>query len=153
MNKILELRTIFRLSLPGHAGEMQQAHSVAPRSGGMRLPEAPRRLESSRLSVVALKTFQKWRMKHGSMPGQRIETLDPAVLDSILAEFLATVKKQDDSEYRPNSLRTLRQGIDFYLKDAGYPLSIVTSPEFRSSQAVYKKRIELLTLKASHTDT
>ena len=69
-----------------------------------------------------------------------IETMAPEELDKVLSKFYAEVKnKKDGDDYEPESLKIMHSAIERYLKEKNYPLSIVRSREFHSSQEIHKK--------------
>ena len=65
-----------------------------------------------------------------------IETMAPEELDKVLSKFYAEVKKKDGDDYEPVSLKIMQRAIEQYLKEKNYPLSIVRSREFHSSQEI-----------------
>ena len=50
--------------------------------------------------------------------------------------FYAEIKKQDDEDYEPESLRIMQCALERYLKDNGYEISILRDREFRKSQDI-----------------
>ena len=60
----------------------------------------------------------------------------PEELDKVLSKFYAEVKKKDGDDYEPESLKIMQSAIERYLKEKNYPLSIVRSREFHSSQEI-----------------
>ena len=65
-----------------------------------------------------------------------IETMAPEELDKVLSKFYAEVKKKDGDDYEPESLKIMQSSIERYLKEKGYPVSIVRSREFHNSQEI-----------------
>ena len=65
-----------------------------------------------------------------------IETMAPEELDKVLSKFYAKAKKKDGDNYEPESLKITLSAIERYLKEKNYPLSIVRSREFHSSQEI-----------------
>ena len=65
-----------------------------------------------------------------------IEAKAPEELDKVLSKFYAEVKKKDGDDYAPESLKITLSAIGRYLKEKNYPLSIVRSSEFHSSQEI-----------------
>lgn len=107
---------------------------------------------ASRLAIGAMRVFKKWLVENqGLESSENVEQISPEVLDPYLAQFLTVVRKQDGSDYRPNSLRSLRQGIDFYLKDHGYPYSVINCRDFPQAYQAYRKRVRDLNAKSSET--
>ncbi|KAK3730999.1 hypothetical protein QZH41_006644 [Actinostola sp. cb2023] len=64
----------------------------------------------------------------------KIETLEPADLNTLLNQFYAEVKKVDGEDYEPESLKIMQAAIDRYLKQMNYKHSITRSREFANSQ-------------------
>ena len=60
----------------------------------------------------------------------------PEKLDKVLSNFYTEVKKKDGDDYEPESLNIMQSAIKWYLKEKNYPLSIVRSREFHSSQVI-----------------
>ena len=50
--------------------------------------------------------------------------------------FYAEQKKMDGQEYEPACLRVMRSSLDRYLKEKNYPVSIISSDEFKGSNKV-----------------
>ena len=69
-----------------------------------------------------------------------IEIMAPEKLDKVLSNFYAEVKKKDGDDYEPESLNIMQSAIKRYLKEKNYPLSIVQSREFHSSQVILNAR-------------
>ncbi|XP_064596894.1 uncharacterized protein LOC135463552 isoform X8 [Liolophura sinensis] len=118
-------------------------HGSAPKSDGA---------SASRLAIGAMRLFKKWLVENQGLDSSKnVEQISPEVLDPHLAQFLTVVRKQDGSDYRPNSLRSLRQGIDFYLKDHGYPYSVINCRDFPEAYQAYRKRVQALNAKPSES--
>lgn len=65
-----------------------------------------------------------------------METMAPATLVEVLKKFYVEVRKQDGSEYEPDSLKVMQAALERYLSTRKYPYSIINSREFASSRAV-----------------
>ena len=50
--------------------------------------------------------------------------------------FYAELRKVDGQEYEPACLRVMRSSLDRYLKEKNYPVSIISSDEFKESNKV-----------------
>lgn len=98
------------------------------------------------LAAAAVKQFETWvRHKVCQNETRRIEEYPSEELDSLLAVFFSTIRKNNGMEYKPSSLKSVRQSLEYYLKEHEYPHSITASPQFLRSQMAYKKRcLELL---------
>ena len=70
---------------------------------------------------------------------ESIETMAPATLDGVLQKFYLEVRKQDGSEYEPDSLKVMQAALERYLSTQKYPYSLIGSLEFSSSRAVQSK--------------
>ena len=70
---------------------------------------------------------------------ESIETMAPATLDGVLQKFYLEVRKQDGSEYEPDSLKVMQAALERYLSTQKYPYSLIGSLEFSSSTAVQSK--------------
>ena len=55
-----------------------------------------------------------------------METISPAALDEILQKYYLEVRKQDGSEYEPDSLKVMQAAMERYLSDNKYPCSLIT---------------------------
>ena len=56
----------------------------------------------------------------------------------LLEEFYATVRKQDGTEYEPDSLRVMQAALHMHLRDKGCKFSIVRDREFSESNKVFE---------------
>ena len=50
--------------------------------------------------------------------------------------FYAELRKLDGQEYEPACLRVMRSSLDRYLKEKNYPVSMISSDEFKESNKV-----------------
>ena len=65
-------------------------------------------------------------------------------LDKILQHFFAELRKQDCTNYEPDSLRTMLGALDRYFRNAGYSFQIIKDKEFTECRKVLNgKAIEL----------
>ena len=70
--------------------------------------------------------------------------LPPEILDQHLAKFYVGVRQSDDSEYEPDTLTSYQRGIDRFLSEKGYQLSICRDTVFeKSHDALRAKRCDL----------
>ncbi|XP_064606812.1 uncharacterized protein LOC135471486 [Liolophura sinensis] len=84
--------------------------------------------------------FENWARTEPRNDWRNIEHLPPDILDSYLADFLATVTSSRKGTYGLNSLISLRSGLERHLKEVNYPHSITSSPVFIKSQQAYRAR-------------
>ena len=75
---------------------------------------------------------------------ESIETMAPATLDGVLQKFYLEVRKQDGSEYEPDSLKVMQAALERYLSTQKYPYSLINSLEFSSSRAVLEAKAKQL---------
>ena len=75
---------------------------------------------------------------------ESIETMAPATLDGVLKKFYLEVRKQDGSEYGPDSLKIMQAALERYLSTQKYPYSLINSLEFSSSRAVLEAKAKQL---------
>ena len=73
---------------------------------------------------------------------EEIEVLAPSVLDNILQQFFAEIKKQHGDDYEPNSLCGMQASIERYLPEKQH--SILNSRQFASSRAVLQGKARSL---------
>ena len=60
----------------------------------------------------------------------------PATLNEVLQKFYLEVRKQNGSEYKPDSLKVIQAALERPLSAHKYPYSLINSREFASSMAV-----------------
>ena len=90
--------------------------------------EELRRLQSkntNKNTVNSTKTwanrFEAWQKVRGvALPSDP----DPRQLDAILQQFYAELRKEDGSEYEPDSLRVMLASLDRHFQEKGLPFSI-----------------------------
>lgn len=87
-------------------------------------------------------TFHRWlRSRPNNISSsEQIESIPPAELDPLLAEFFRTVKNRRGLDYDHKSLKYIRASLERHLKAKNYPASITRSPSFQVSQRAYKER-------------
>lgn len=100
--------------------------------------------------VNAATTFERWLWMQPYNDLRPINEIPAGELDAYLVEFFANVKTESGSDFKYDSFQTLRSHLERFLKETGYPRSIINDHEFRNSQAVYKSRSAYLSLKHSN---
>ena len=65
-------------------------------------------------------------------------------LDKVLQSFYAEVRKTNGDEYEPNSLASMQAGIDRYLKENNYYVSVIRY--FSTSSAVLEGKLKKMIL-------
>ena len=78
--------------------------------------------------------FKKWAALRNFE--ENLETYDVRELDNVLSKFYAEVRKENGDEYEPDSLKVMQASIDRFLREKGYPKSILRDNEFLSSKKV-----------------
>ena len=77
------------------------------------------------------------RINQGSI---EIRELPCPALDKLLCKFFMKVKKQDGSEYEPNSLSSFQRSIQRHLEEINYPGNILKDKAFLQSRNVLAAR-------------
>ena len=67
---------------------------------------------------------------------ESVETMAPATLDRVLQKFYLEVRKQDGSEYEPDSFKVMQAALERYLSSQKYTYSLINSLKFSSSKQV-----------------
>ena len=75
-------------------------------------------------------------MDENLAPGNNIETMATATLNEVLQKFYLEVRKQNGSEYKPDSITVIQAALERPLSAHKYPYSLINSREFASSMAV-----------------
>lgn len=95
-------------------------------------------------ALSSVRTFQRWLFKDNPRLFRdstcKIQDMTPNELDTHLAKFFANVKPRRGGDYRPGSLKHLRDNIQYYLRSVHFPYSLL-SPVFAKSQLALKERI------------
>ena len=81
-----------------------------------------------------MRVFNSWAALRGEV--RPIYLLSPIDLDKVLQNFYAEARKANGDEYEPNSLASMQAGIDRYLKENNYHVSIIRDRVFSPSRAV-----------------
>ena len=110
--------------------------------------EELRRLQSknkNKNTVNSTKTwvnrFEAWQRVRGvAVPSDP----EPRQLDAVLQQFYAELRKEDGSEYEPDSLRVMLASLDRHFQEKGLPFSIRKDKAFEASRRTLNgKAIEL----------
>ncbi|XP_077987470.1 uncharacterized protein KIAA1958-like [Glandiceps talaboti] len=108
------------------------------------LIEQQRKKNTVRSTNSAVNQFYKWMRAMRPSEIRQIHDIPAEELNEYLGSFFAGVRQKDGSEYEPGTITTYQRGIDRYLNEQGYKLSIVRDKEFTSSQKILKaKRSQL----------
>ena len=89
-----------------------------------------------------MKVFNSWAALRGEV--RPIYLLSPIDLDKVLQSFYAEVRKTNGGEYEPNSPASVQAGIDRYLKENNYHVSIIRDRVFSTSRAVLEGKCKNL---------
>ena len=82
-----------------------------------------------------MRVFNSWAALRGGFP------ID---LDKVLQSFYTEVRKTNGDEYEPNSLASMQAGIDRYLKENNYHVSIIRDRVFSTPRAVLEGKCQNL---------
>ena len=84
-----------------------------------------------------------WRKARG-MEQELLSDKSIAEMDNILARFYAELRKEDGTDYEPDSLRVMLASLDRHFRGTGLPFSILRDDAFKNSCKVLNgKAIEL----------
>lgn len=75
---------------------------------------------------------------------REVEDLPPEILSQNICEFFMNVKKQNGSEYEPDSLSTIYRGLNRYLQTKNYGYDIIHHELFNNCKRVLKAKRKLL---------
>ena len=89
-----------------------------------------------------LKRFKDFCEKAGA--GREPEKLSAQVLCAHIATYIRTLTRLDGSDYEPGSITSAHSSIERYLREKGYPYSIMGAPEFQMSRDVVEAKRTLL---------
>lgn len=82
-----------------------------------------------------MKVFNSW-CEIRRLQNTNIVTMAPNHLDNLLGKLYAEIKKQDDGDYEPESLRIIQCAFERHLKQNGFQVSILRDREFLNLQEV-----------------
>ena len=86
--------------------------------------------------------LQRWQ-EHKGITGTLLESNEQQ-LDETLQQFYAELRKEDGSDYEPDSLRVMLASLDRHFRENGAPYSLLKDKAFeRSRQVLNGKAIEL----------
>ena len=66
-------------------------------------------------------------MDENLAPGNNIETMAIATLNEVLQKFYLEVRKQNGSEYKPDSIKVVQAALERPLSAHKYPYSLINS--------------------------
>ena len=91
-------------------------------------------LNTTKTTSKWMRVFNSWAALRGKVCP--IFLLFPIDLDKFLHSFYTEVKKTNGDEYEPNSLPSIHAGIDRYLKENNYHVSVIVDRVFLTSRDV-----------------
>ena len=91
-------------------------------------------LNTTKTTSKWMRVFNSWAALRGKVCP--IFLLFPIDLDKFLHSFYTEVKKANGDEYEPNSLPSIHAGIDRYLKENNYHVSVIVDRVFLTSRDV-----------------
>ena len=91
---------------------------------------------TAKTTLTWLNAYKSWAVERHV--DTDIENIPPVELNLVLERFFAELRKNDGSEYEPESLAVMQASLDRHLKGKNYPTSIVRGREFSSSNATLK---------------
>lgn len=149
MEKIIKLKDYF-LSV----AEMMRAGGMKHMDAPLRTNAAPLWPKESRLEHLGktvrchVKGFERW-LQEMFQDCRPIEEIPSPELDTYLTQYYSSAKTQSGLDFSRKSLLRMRNSLERYLKDQGYPASIVHSPVFAPSLRALKARLRSLFLAQS----
>ena len=78
--------------------------------------------------------FEKW--ERITWKEEQLENYDLTQLNEVLSQFYAELRKENDQDNDPNSLKVMQAALDQHLRSQNYPKSILRDTEFVSSRKV-----------------
>ena len=106
------------------------------------LVNKPKNSNSTKATSQLIRIFNSWAALRGEVPP--IYLVSPIDLDKVLQIFYAEIRKTNGDEYEPNSLASVQAGIDRYLKENNYHVSIIRDRVLSTSRAVLKGKCKNL---------
>ncbi|XP_068012322.1 uncharacterized protein KIAA1958 homolog [Melanerpes formicivorus] len=94
-----------------------------------------------------IKVFKAWLVSHHPSETREIHQMPPEDLNSYLASFYSSAKKQNGSDFSASTLTFLQLSTDRYLREHDYRYSVVKGVEFRAAQEALKLRQQQLSEK------
>ncbi|XP_010156012.1 PREDICTED: uncharacterized protein KIAA1958-like [Eurypyga helias] len=95
---------------------------------------------------ASIKPFKDWLVLHRPSETREIHTLPPEDLDTYLALFFRSVKRQDGMDLSASSLHYFQGNMERYLRDHSYRYS-VKGFQFRASQEALREKYQYLSQK------
>ena len=128
-----------RLTLPS-----PRPHPAPPSAASelQRLKNKNKNKNTEKSTNTWAKRFTKWQEQKGL--DVSVGKVSASELDKVLQHFFAELKKQDGSDYEPDSLRTMLGALDRHFRNIGHECRIIKDKEFaKCRQVLNGKAIEL----------
>lgn len=90
---------------------------------------------------TAVKCLAQWLGLNYPGEDRLIETIPPVQLDAYLSRFYASGMKTNGQPFKRTYFFKMRTSLERYLKEHGYPNSLVRDAIFANSQAAFMKRL------------
>jgi len=75
---------------------------------------------------------------------EKLKSYEVPEHNEALANFFAKLRKENDKDYEPDSLKVMQVALDRHLRSKNYPKSIVRNTEFLSSRKVLERKARKL---------
>ncbi|KAM6310753.1 uncharacterized protein O3Q21_011451 isoform 2-T4 [Podargus strigoides] len=133
---------------PGHTSHMSaspspESHNTDP----LPAPSKKSVLKKKSSSERNIKIFKQWLNLHCPSETREIHQLPPKDLDSYLALFYTSAKRQKGMDFSARTLQFIQSSIERYLQDHSYQYSVVKGAEFQASQEALKQQHQHLAWK------
>ena len=99
------------------------------------------KIRTKKNTKTCLTVWTTWAEEKGHSPD--IVSYEAKELDEKLQRLFAEVRKKDDSDYEPDSLRLMIASLDRHLKETGSNISIAEDKEFVNSRKVLEGKSSL----------
>ena len=97
-----------------------------------------------RKTESTIKHFSQWLKSQPRYENRNILEIEAEKLDNYVGSFLLSIRKNDGTDYEPDTLTSYHRSIARYLKENKYPFDMVTDKQFQTSRTVLmSKRKEL----------
>ena len=104
--------------------------------------EANRNKNTTKKTRSDLNVFYRWAQSINET--RTLDKIPPSELDNIIAHFVLKVRKQDDSEFEPDTLTSYIRSFDRFLRENGQMYSILQDKQFaKAREALASKRKQL----------
>ena len=116
--------------------------AISSKAGIQNLKETASNDNTKKSTQTWINVWRRWVEERGINPN--LEKNSAEVLDSILQQFYAEVRKKRGESYEPESLKVMMASLDRYLRERNYPYSIIKDRQFEQSKKVLEGQAKLL---------